>query len=371
LRTGGRDELLFVGDDWAEDHHDVELQDETGRRLGKARLEEGIGGIARLHAMLGEQLSDDDEPGQVVVGIETDRGPWVQPLIAAGYQVYAINPLQVARYREWHAVSGAKSDAGDEYNRQYDQFEGQEAALALEKLQRYPFEREETAPTLMGNRIRAFELYGFDRYGIDSQSLWYELETCAPERNSQAISQARAGVDFFVCVFYLTAILGAFCLISGSIMASHPVILFLVGAVGIASLFLWYRLAVVAMDQWAAAVQALVNLGRKPLAEAMGLHLPQDSNDERRMWELANWLVRGQLSRDGVSKLDEFRRDVVAQTSATVGGSSTPIASTAMVRAGSGGSSDGQPNEPPGSIGATTSLSSRTAPRTEYAKALY
>lgn len=104
--------LLLIGDDWAEDHHDVEVQDEAGRRLGKAKLEDGIAGIARLHAMIGEHAGADDEP-QVVVGIETDRGPWVQALIAAGYQVYAINPLQVARYRERHGVSGAKSDAGD------------------------------------------------------------------------------------------------------------------------------------------------------------------------------------------------------------------------------------------------------------------
>jgi transposase len=106
--------LLLVGDDWAEDHHDVEVQDETGRRLGKARLPEGIAGIARLHAMIGQHIGDDeDEQVQVVVGIETERGPWVQALLAAGYQVYAINPLQVARYRERHGVSGAKSDPGD------------------------------------------------------------------------------------------------------------------------------------------------------------------------------------------------------------------------------------------------------------------
>ena len=48
-----------------------------------------------------------------MVGIETERGPWVQALIAAGYQIYAINPLQVARYRERHGVSGAKSDTAD------------------------------------------------------------------------------------------------------------------------------------------------------------------------------------------------------------------------------------------------------------------
>jgi len=107
---------LFAGDDWAEDHHDVELMDAGGRRLAKARLPEGVAGIARLHAMVGGLLGEDaeeEDAGQVAIGIETDRGPWVAALVAAGYTVYAINPLQAARYRERHGVSGAKSDAGD------------------------------------------------------------------------------------------------------------------------------------------------------------------------------------------------------------------------------------------------------------------
>ncbi len=49
----------------------------------------------------------------MIVGIETDRGPWVTALRAAGYQVFAINPLSAARYRQRHSTSGAKSDAGD------------------------------------------------------------------------------------------------------------------------------------------------------------------------------------------------------------------------------------------------------------------
>src|SRR4051795_588843 len=49
----------------------------------------------------------------VKVGIETDRGSWVGALVAAGYEVFAINPLSVARYRERHSTSGAKSDAAD------------------------------------------------------------------------------------------------------------------------------------------------------------------------------------------------------------------------------------------------------------------
>jgi hypothetical protein len=105
--------VLFVGDDWAEAHHDVEIQDETGRRLVRRRLAEGVAGIGQLHALLAEHLPVDAEPDQVVVGIETDRGPWVQALVTAGYQVFAINPLSAARYRERHVTSGAKSDPGD------------------------------------------------------------------------------------------------------------------------------------------------------------------------------------------------------------------------------------------------------------------
>jgi len=101
---------VFVGDDWAEDHHDVHLMTSDGVRLEAKRLPEGVEGLARLHGLIAEHAGD---PSEVVVGIETERGMWVQSLIDAGYQVYAINPLSAARYRERTNVSGAKSDAGD------------------------------------------------------------------------------------------------------------------------------------------------------------------------------------------------------------------------------------------------------------------
>jgi len=112
--------MLFVGDDWAEDHHDIEIQDEDGHRLARARLPEGIAGLSRLHELIAEHLTDDDVDAgtgfvapNVMIGIESDRGTWVSALVAAGYQVFALNPVQVARYRERHGASGAKSDRGD------------------------------------------------------------------------------------------------------------------------------------------------------------------------------------------------------------------------------------------------------------------
>ena len=104
---------LFVGDDWAEDHHDVEVMDGAGRVLAKKRLAEGAAGMARLHELVGEHLGEDDDGAEVVVGIETDRGLWVAALVAAGYEVFGVNPLQASRFRERLGVSGAKSDGAD------------------------------------------------------------------------------------------------------------------------------------------------------------------------------------------------------------------------------------------------------------------
>jgi transposase len=101
---------VFVGHDWAEAHHDVHVADETGRRLGVARLPEGIEGVRRFHELVAAHA---DEPGEVTVATETDRGLFVGSLVAAGYRVLAVNPLSTSRYRERHSTSGAKSDPGD------------------------------------------------------------------------------------------------------------------------------------------------------------------------------------------------------------------------------------------------------------------
>ena len=102
--------MIFVGNDWAEGHHDVYLMDDGGARLGFFRLPEGLAGMARFHEMVAEHASD---PRELVVGIETDRGLWAGALVGAGYEVYAINPMAVSRYRERHSQGGAKSDRGD------------------------------------------------------------------------------------------------------------------------------------------------------------------------------------------------------------------------------------------------------------------
>ena len=62
---------VFVGHDWAEAHHDVFVQDAAGKRLGSARLVEGVAGIAGFHQLVADLV---DDPSEVLVASETDRG---------------------------------------------------------------------------------------------------------------------------------------------------------------------------------------------------------------------------------------------------------------------------------------------------------
>jgi hypothetical protein len=102
--------LIFLGVDWAEDHHDVCVMSQDGTVLGKRRIPDSVSGIGELHSLVAEHAEDDEE---VAVGIEIDRGLVVTSLVAAGYHVFAVNPMASSRYRERHSVSGAKSDPGD------------------------------------------------------------------------------------------------------------------------------------------------------------------------------------------------------------------------------------------------------------------
>ena len=102
--------MLLVGIDWAERHHDVCVMAADGQVLAAERITDALAGLARLHELIASHASD---PAEVVVGIETDRGLLVGALVAAGYQVVAVNPLAASRYRERHTISGAKSDRGD------------------------------------------------------------------------------------------------------------------------------------------------------------------------------------------------------------------------------------------------------------------
>ncbi|MGW5668070.1 hypothetical protein [Micromonospora sp. NPDC003776] len=179
-------------------------------------------------------------------------------------------------------------------------------ALLRERLRRFPSRDEQALPTRLGNAIRRMEEYGSDRYGLDSQVFWHELMAVAPEQIRQGVTTARLGVDFFVCLLYGHLVLAATAVAIQATKSSFSLSLSVLAAALTAFSVVWYRLAVSSTDEWAMAIRALVNLGRKPLAETMGLELPATLHDEREMWSLLSKLTRLGYH-EKAAALDRFR----------------------------------------------------------------
>jgi len=102
--------MVFVGIDWSEKWHDVSLMDESGRLLGRRRVDDSAAGLTRLQSLIAEHAED---PAEVAIGVETPEGLMLRALQAAGYTIYPVNPLSASRYRDRHSVSKKKSDQGD------------------------------------------------------------------------------------------------------------------------------------------------------------------------------------------------------------------------------------------------------------------
>lgn len=103
--------MIYCGIDWAEKTHDVALVDDTGQLLAKRHITDDAAGYQLLLDLLAEH--GDTEQAPIPVAIETSRGLLVAVLRTGKRQVFAINPMAAARYRDRHSVSRKKSDPGD------------------------------------------------------------------------------------------------------------------------------------------------------------------------------------------------------------------------------------------------------------------
>ncbi|MER7540104.1 hypothetical protein ABTX77_35790 [Streptomyces sp. NPDC097704] len=193
-------------------------------------------------------------------------------------------------------------------------------ALLRERLARYPVDDAQLAPTKLGNAIRRFEEYGYDRFRLDTQVMWNELTGNAPEQVRRQVDLARANVDFFVALLYGHCAV-ALCA-AAALTTPDPDVPLLLAAIAVPSFLIpvWYRAAVSATDEWSAAVRALVNTGRKPLAGSLGLLLPGELAGEREMWALVSKMSR-LPHHERAAGLDVFREKPPESSSTPTGDS--------------------------------------------------
>lgn len=100
----------LIGIDWADDHHDVALQESGSEEVERLRIphtpEDLSAWVRRLARRFGGR--------KIGIAVETSRGPLIHALLQHDFVVlYPINPLSARRFREVFAPSGAKDDPVD------------------------------------------------------------------------------------------------------------------------------------------------------------------------------------------------------------------------------------------------------------------
>ncbi|WP_162802231.1 hypothetical protein [Ornithinimicrobium murale] len=179
--------------------------------------------------------------------------------------------------------------------------------LLNERIRKYPADVRQLGPTALANALRAIETYGWDRYRLDSQTLWSEIQSVIPERLIDEHERSRAPVNFFVSLVYLSLSSGITLIATGLYTAGGSMTMVTVGVALVATAPLWYRLAILNTRYLLATMQAAVNVSRVKLAESMGLVLPRALADERDMWARVYYFVHDPFDADYDQDLNSYR----------------------------------------------------------------
>jgi hypothetical protein len=168
--------VLFVGENWAEAHHDVALMDATGRRLAKARLPEGMAGMARPHAMIGERHSvsgakSDAAHARTLADMVRTDAHQLRPVAGDTAEVEAIKVVSRAYktliWERTRHTQRLRHALRDYFPAALEAFTNLDASDTLELLGRAP--DPDSAARLSLNQIRA-ALKGALRRDIDAKA---------------------------------------------------------------------------------------------------------------------------------------------------------------------------------------------------------
>jgi hypothetical protein len=192
---------------------------------------------------------------------------------------------------------------------------GLERGKLLERLQRFPVSDDRVVATRLGNAMRGLETIGSSMFKLDTQALWTELRSAVSPALIDDLDNARANVDVFISLFYLSV---CFAAISLAVVLSTlhrdgipRLSLSITCGASLVLLPFWYWLAVISTRGLRSAVQAMVYVGRMRLASQLGLKIPDTIEKERDMWLLVSQLALYTYDMDLVEsvavQLDSYR----------------------------------------------------------------
>jgi len=184
---------------------------------------------------------------------------------------------------------------------------GLPANVTADDFRRFPQRIDYVRATRLGNALTAFEHWGRDRYGLDTQTMWYELYGVSADQVRRDVEDGRSPVDFFVsmvanmCALILAS---AVCVVFAPPTRIRAAIIIFVAVAAIPAS---YNLAVRNVVDWSLSVKAMVNIGRVHLADALSLEMPATLDEEREMWSAHFWTI--EVNQDAyIASYNSFRR---------------------------------------------------------------
>jgi hypothetical protein len=165
---------------------------------------------------------------------------------------------------------------------------GLKRSLALD----YPAQRGLVLPTRFGNVLRAFEMYAGEVYGVESIHAWPRLLAVVPKDYQTTLADARAPVDFFVSLVFISFTLGVVALVRGAAaMLGKPIdampswVFFCIAGGALVPMRLCYLAALSSAVAWGEVVKSAFDLYLPALARALGYKLPATFEERRRFWD--------------------------------------------------------------------------------------
>jgi hypothetical protein len=199
------------------------------------------------------------------------------------------------------------------------------AQEAMEQLKSFPDDSGMIMPTRLGNALKAMESYGVSRFGLDSQTFWYELQAAAPDAIRTATRETRASVDFFISSIAHLTLFSFACLIALPFV-DNPVVVALAAILSLSLTPLAYAQASANVLEWHWSIRALINTSREGLASSLGLVLPTNSTEEWDLWQAVSGLAHHGRQDNYLSVFDRNR--VQSPATASSDASLSPSSST-------------------------------------------
>lgn len=155
----------------------------------------------------------------------------------------------------------------------------------------------EVMPTRIGNVIRAFELYPYRRYGIDSTFFWPRLTALLPGAYREQIEGAETTFDFFLNCSVLLALSTLAWIFVGFYYGSWWAVLVVVVAMVMS--YGSYQLTCEAAISWGDWVKGAFDMYRGTLLSQIGLSRGVNIDDEKRLWgAISDYLIWGYWNLD-------------------------------------------------------------------------